>query len=40
MPPGLDDDRSGAGRLQRGVLDEEVLPFHDVAGHAGGVEEL
>ena len=31
MPPGLDDDRSCTGLLQRGVLDEEVLAFDDVA---------
>ena len=27
MPPGLDDDGSCAGRLQRGVLYEEVLTW-------------
>jgi hypothetical protein len=40
MPSGLDDDRSGAGLLQRGVLGEEVLAFDDVAPRAGGVQEL
>jgi hypothetical protein len=40
MPPSLDDDRSCAGRLQRRVLDEEVLTFDDVATRAGGVQEL
>jgi hypothetical protein len=35
MPPSLDDDRSCAGRLQRGVLDEEVLTFGDVATWEG-----
>jgi hypothetical protein len=40
MPPGLDDDRSCTGRLQRGVLDEEVLSFDDVAPWNGGVKEL
>jgi hypothetical protein len=40
MPPSLDDDGSCAGRLQRGVLDEEVLTFDDVAIWAGGVQEL
>ena len=30
MPPGLDDDRSCTGLLQRGVLGEEVLAFNDV----------
>ena len=36
MPPGLDNDRSRAGRLQRGVLDEEVLVVDDVAPWNGG----
>ena len=40
MPPGLDDDRSRAGRLQRGVLDQEVLAFDDVAAWNGSVQEL
>ena len=40
MPPGLDDDRTCTGLLQRGVLDEEVLAFDDVAPWNGGVQEL
>ena len=40
MPPGLDDDRSSTGLLQRGVLDEEVLAFDDVAPWNGDVQEL
>jgi hypothetical protein len=40
MPPGLDDDRSCAGLLQRGVLDEEVLAFDDVASGNGDIQEL
>src|SRR3984885_6929129 len=40
MPPGLDDDRSGTGLLQRGVLREEALAFDDVAPWTGGVQEL
>jgi hypothetical protein len=40
MPPSLDDDRSCAGGLQRGVLDEEMLTFDDVATWAGGIQEL
>jgi hypothetical protein len=39
MPPGLDDDRSCAGLLQRGVLGEEVLAFDDVAPWTGDVQE-
>jgi hypothetical protein len=35
VPPRLDDDRSGAGRLQRGVLDEVALIFEDGATRAG-----
>jgi hypothetical protein len=40
MPPGLDDDRSRAGLLQRCVLYEEMLAFDDVAPWNGGVQEL
>ena len=40
MPPSLDDDRSCAGGLQRGVLGEEVLAFYDVATWPGRVQEL
>jgi hypothetical protein len=40
MPPGLEDDRSRAGLLQRGVLGEEVLAFDDVAPWPGDVQEL
>lgn len=40
MPPGLDDDRSCTGLLQRGVLDEEVLAFDDVAPRPRSVQEL
>ena len=40
MPPRLHDDRPCAGRLQRGVLDEEVLTFDDVAAWDGDVQEL
>jgi hypothetical protein len=40
MPPGLEDDRSCTGLLQRGVLSEEVLAFDDVAARAGDVQEL
>jgi hypothetical protein len=40
MPSSLDDDRSGAGLLQRGVLGEEVLTVDDVATRAGRVQEL
>jgi hypothetical protein len=40
MPPSHDDDRSRAGRLQWGVLDEEVLTFDDVATRPGGVQKL
>jgi hypothetical protein len=40
MPPGFDDDRSGAGLLQRGVLGEEVLAFDDVAPRTARVQEL
>jgi hypothetical protein len=40
MPPGLDDDRSCTGRLQRGVLDQEVLAFDDVAPWNGCVQQL
>jgi hypothetical protein len=40
MPPSFDDDGSCAGRLQRGVLDEEALAFDDVATGDGGVREL
>jgi hypothetical protein len=40
MSPGFDDHRSGAGRPQRGVLDEEVLAFDDVAGRTRAVQEL
>ena len=36
MPPSFDDDRSSAGRLQRGVLDEEVFTFDDVVTWEGG----
>jgi hypothetical protein len=39
MPPGLDDDRPGAGLLQRGVLGEEVLAFDDVAPWNGDVQQ-
>jgi hypothetical protein len=35
MPPSLDDDRSCTGRLEWGVLDEEVLTFDDVATWEG-----
>jgi hypothetical protein len=35
MPPGLDDERSCTGLLQRGVLDEEVLVFDDVTPGIG-----
>src|ERR1700722_9045884 len=38
MPPSFDDHGSCAGRLQRGVLDEEVLTFDDVATWDGGVQ--
>ena len=40
MPPSLDDNRSCAELLQRGVLDEEVLTSDDVATWDGGVQEL
>ena len=40
MPPGHGDDRSRAGRRQRGVLDEEMLTFDDVATWEGCVQEL
>ena len=40
MTPRLDDDRSCASPLQRGVVDEVVLIFDDLAIWAGGVEEL
>jgi hypothetical protein len=40
MPSRLDDDRPRAGRLERGVLDEEVLTFDDVASWTRGVQEL
>src|ERR1700689_4270051 len=39
MPPGFDNDRSGAGLLQRGVLGEEVLALDDVASRPGDVQE-
>jgi hypothetical protein len=35
MPPGLGNYRSCTGLLQRGVLDEEVLAFDDVAPGMG-----
>jgi hypothetical protein len=37
MPPSFNDDRSCAGFLERGVLDEEVLAFDEVATRDGGV---
>jgi hypothetical protein len=40
IPPGLDDDRSRTGLLQRGVLGEEVLAFDDVAPWNRDVQEL
>jgi len=40
VPPSLDDDSSRTGRLQRGVLDEEVLAFDDVAAWNGGIQQL
>jgi hypothetical protein len=39
MPSCFDDDRSRAGLLQRGVLDDEVLTCDDVATWHGGVQE-
>jgi hypothetical protein len=39
MPPGLDDDRSCTGLLQRGMLGKEVLAFDDIAPWTGGVQE-
>jgi hypothetical protein len=36
MSSSLNDDRSCAGRHQRGVLDEELLTFDDVATWKGG----
>jgi hypothetical protein len=35
MPSSLDDDRSGAGLLQWGMLDEEELAFDDVVTRDG-----
>jgi hypothetical protein len=35
MPPSFHDDRSCAGRLQRGMIDEEVIAFDDVAAWEG-----
>jgi hypothetical protein len=40
MPPGLEDDRSCTGLLQRSVLCEEVLAFDDVAPWTRGIQEL
>ena len=41
MPPSFDDDRPGAGQLQRGVFGEEVLTFDDAATwQGGGVQAL
>jgi hypothetical protein len=40
MAPGLEDDRSRTGFLQRGVLDEEVLALDDVAPWRRVVEKL
>jgi hypothetical protein len=40
MPPSLDDDRSSTGLLQRGVFDEEVFIFDDIATRDRGVQKL
>jgi hypothetical protein len=40
VPPRLDDDRACAGRLQRRMLDQEVLIFEDVTTWPGTVQEL
>jgi len=40
MPPGLEDDRSCTGLLQRTVLCEEVFAFDDVAPWTRGIREL
>jgi hypothetical protein len=40
MPPGLDDDSSRAGGLQRCVLGDEELALNDVPRWTGGVEKL
>ena len=39
MPPGLDDDRSCTGLLQRGVLGEEVLAIDHVVPWTAGVKK-
>jgi hypothetical protein len=36
MSSGFDDYRSRIGQLQRGVLNEKVLPFDDVAPRGRG----
>jgi hypothetical protein len=40
VPSRLDDDRSCAGRLQRGVLDEEVLTFEDTTAWDRDVQDF